>query len=96
MLESLFNKVAGLTKKRPQQRCFSVNNAEFLRRVFKQNTSGDCFWIWPKQTSALYDQRKQINIWHLFYKHSKVQLVSKCSSLCTQTMVPIAKFANIF
>ena len=35
MLESLFNKVAGLfIKNRPQHRCFSVNIVKFLRAAF--------------------------------------------------------------
>ena len=50
VLESLFNKVAGLRacifiKKRLQHRCFPVT---FHLRIFKntlQNTSGGCFWI---------------------------------------------------
>ena len=52
MLESLFNKVAGLkscnsVKKRPQHRCFPVKFAKFLRTSFLQNSSNsssDCFW----------------------------------------------------
>ena len=44
MLESLFNKVAGLAckviKKRLQQMCFSVNFAKFLRKLLLQNPSG--------------------------------------------------------
>ena len=35
-----FNKVAGL---RLWHRCFLVNFAEFLRTLFLQNTSSDCF-----------------------------------------------------
>ena len=34
MLQSLFNKVAGLREKRLQQRCISVNIAKFLRTAF--------------------------------------------------------------
>ena len=45
MLESLFDKVAGLIpatllKKRLQQRCFPMNFAKFLRTTFLQNPSG--------------------------------------------------------
>ena len=43
VLESLFNKVAGLQacnyiKKRPQLRCFPVNIAKFLRTPILKNT----------------------------------------------------------
>ena len=45
MLESLFNKFAGLqasnfATKRLQHRCFPVNIAKFLKTIFLHNTSG--------------------------------------------------------
>ena len=44
MLESLFNKVAGLqAKKRSQDRCFPVNFAKLLRNLFYKTPPGDCF-----------------------------------------------------
>ena len=49
MLESLFNKFAGLKacsfiKKRIQHKGFPVNIVKFFRIAFLQNTSGGCFW----------------------------------------------------
>ena len=49
-MESFFKKVAGrktdyFNKNRLQQKCFPVNNAEFLRAAFLWNTSGGCFCI---------------------------------------------------
>ena len=49
VLESLFNKAAGLKtcnflKKRLQHRCFSVKFAEYLRRPNIQNIFGGYFW----------------------------------------------------
>ena len=41
VLESLFNKVAGLA--RLQHRCFPVKFVKFLRACFWQNTFGGCF-----------------------------------------------------
>ena len=48
MLESLFNKVAGMKTgnfiiKKLQHRCFPVKFAKFLRTSFLQNTSDGCF-----------------------------------------------------
>ena len=46
VLESLFNKVAGLKFfiiKILQHRCFPVHIAKFLRTAFLQNSSGNCF-----------------------------------------------------
>ena len=48
MLESLFNKAAGLKfcnliNKRLPHRCFPVNIAKFWKTAFSQNTSGGCF-----------------------------------------------------
>ena len=45
-----FNKVASLSpatllKKRLWHRCFPVNFAKLLKRLFLQNTSGGCFWL---------------------------------------------------
>ena len=47
MLESVFNKVAGLQacnfiKKRLQHRCFPVKFVKFLRTPFSHNTSRGC------------------------------------------------------
>ena len=38
MLESSFNKIAGLIKKRLQDSCFPVNIAKFLRAPILKNT----------------------------------------------------------
>ena len=48
MLESLFNKVAGLKacnfiKKRSQDRCFPVDFAKLLRNLFYKTPPDDCF-----------------------------------------------------
>ena len=48
VLESLFNKVASLEaykfiKKRPQNRCFPVNVADFLRKFYLNSTTYGCF-----------------------------------------------------
>ena len=58
MLESLFNKVAGLQacifiKKRFQHRCFPVNIAKFLKTpILKSNSiANDCFCISEIQTT---------------------------------------------
>ena len=49
VLESLFNKIAGLRtcnfiKKRLQHRCFLENIAKFLRTAILKNVSGGCFF----------------------------------------------------
>ena len=46
---SFINKVAGLRpgillKKRLCHRCFPMNFAKFLRKLFYKTPSGDCFW----------------------------------------------------
>ena len=58
MLESLFNKVAGMKdcnciKKRFQHRCFSVNLTKFSRTAFLQNTSDGWFLKKNKKTADI-------------------------------------------
>ena len=71
MLESLYNKVAGLHasklfKKRLQRRCFPVNIAKFLRTIIFKN---DCFSIWSvAHDSETYDFTK------LYYDPMKLNL----------------------
>ena len=68
MLESLFNKGAGLKgcnfiKERLQRRCFPVNVAQFLRIAFSWNISAGCFCksliifteVWVRTLSNIYD-----------------------------------------
>ena len=56
MLESLFNKVAGLQacifiKKKLQHRCFPVNIAKFLKTPILSTSANDCFCISEIQTT---------------------------------------------
>ena len=65
VLESLFNKVAGLQvcnfiKKRLQHRYFLLNIAKFLKTAFLKNTSGGYFWHGPKHVSVYI-----LNSWFL-------------------------------
>ena len=51
VLESLFSKAASLEaykfiKKRLQHRCFPVNIANFLRKLFLKHTTDGCFCTW--------------------------------------------------
>ena len=57
MLESPFNKVAGLQacmfiKKRLQHKCFPVNIAKFLRTPILKYICNDCFYISEIQTTS--------------------------------------------
>ena len=54
VLESLFNKVAGLQafnfiKKRLYHRCFSVNIAKFFRTPILKKTANGCFWAFRRR-----------------------------------------------
>ena len=68
LLGWLFSKVASLEaykliKKRLQQRCFSVNIANFLRKFYLKNTTGGCFCTWNSSGTWLY---RSGNWWHIF------------------------------
>ena len=86
MLESLFNKVAGLKdcnfiKERLQHRCFSVNNAKFLRTHFLQNTSGGCFYMWHGPTLHQYSSCAMLSELYLdnVVRSNRLQMFLKIS-----------------
>ena len=70
VLESLFSKVASLEacnfiKKRLQHRCFPVNIAKFLIKLYLKNTTGGCFCA--LNTSGIWWHiYKSGNWWHIF------------------------------
>ena len=63
MLESLFNKVAGI-KKILQRRCFPLKFAKFLRTPILRNTSERLFLFAPRNlciSDSFYTNRKAIS-----------------------------------
>ena len=77
VLESLFSKVVSLEaykfiKKRLQHRYFPVNIANFLRKFYLKNTTGDCFCTWNSPRiwlckSGNWDAYFQYNTLCLYY-----------------------------
>ena len=86
VLESLFNKVAGLKssnfiKKGLQHRYFLVNIAKFLKSLFLQNTSGDCFWAKEKARDLMFcsiliirNIYSILKVFHWYFKELRADL----------------------
>ena len=58
VLESLFNKVAGLIKKRLQHRCFPVNILKLFRTPILMNMC-QRLHLWPENCSENFNNKKK-------------------------------------
>ena len=100
VLESLFNKVAGLKaynfiKKRLQHRCFPVKFAKFLETPFLESIPGGCFCIVKLQLlfsglvwTKLYFPEKKGNL----HQRALCFLIHDCCSSCEGLLNSLESF----
>ena len=81
VLKSLFSEVASLEaykfiKKRLQHRCFPVNVANFLRKLYLKNTTVGCFYTWKspgiwlninREIGGIYFQCNTLSPYYVFF-----------------------------